>query len=122
MPEGTPNWREIYLAYVAVAWGKLALYGGVLATGASYLLERFDGKSGRTVGLKLLAFVLAFCIAGIADAAWRIQFAGVARRRYRRAGRVVDDGMRRLMRLSRLNYGTLLLQVAAAALVAWRVH
>jgi hypothetical protein len=35
---------------------------------------------------------------------------------------VADDGTRRLIRLSRLNDGTLLLQFAAALLFAWRIH
>jgi hypothetical protein len=95
------------------------LPGGVAA---AYLLNKLDGKQGNSIGVRFLVFVGAFCLAGAADAAWRVQFVGVARRRYVRAGDVLDNGMLRLMRISRLNDGTLLLQLGAAAFFAWHIH
>ncbi|MGH3002336.1 MAG: hypothetical protein ACRDM1_06705 [Gaiellaceae bacterium] len=69
-----------------------------------------------------LPIVIGFCITGVADMVWRGFLVGAARRRYDAANRRVDDDTRRLMRMARLNDGTLALQVIGAIVGSWWWH
>jgi hypothetical protein len=118
--DGTPDQREIYLGFVVVVWGQLVAVSGVAGVALAYVLYRLEGDVGKQIAVALVIFVAVFCLAGMADAVWRIQLVGVARRRSERTGGTIDDLGRRLIRISMVNDGTLLLQLAAGAFFAWR--
>jgi hypothetical protein len=119
LPEGTPSERYFYLLALGIAWGKLYVFGAIFLSGIAFLFHLVSGGHGTAIWVLLLVFISAFCITGMVDVAWRIQLVGSARRRWKRAGFVVDDRTLRLMRLSRINDGTLVLQITAGAVAAW---
>ncbi len=122
LPAGTPSERQFYLLALGIAWGKLYVAGAVLLSVIAFLVHVIRGGHGTTVWVAALVFISAFCITGMVDVAWRIQLVGAARRRWRRAGRISDDRTRRLMRISRINNRTLVLQLAAGLLATWWIR
>jgi hypothetical protein len=119
-PDGGPEERYAYLYGLAWAWIFPAPVVGVLGAGIGYVEHWLNGNTHTNQIIAITSFAFGFCIAGCIDAGWRFCLVQTARRRYRRAGRILDDQSRRLVKLSRLNDRTLLLQLAAGALLAWR--
>lgn len=116
-PDGSPIQREIFLGYLAAAWGKLTVASGLCAIVFGSFLDRVAGSAGQHVGLALFLFVSVFCLTGFVDAGWRIQLVGIARRRYERSGSPDRLGQR-LMTISTVNDWTLLLQLVAGLVAA----
>ena len=119
--EGTPSERQFYLLALGITWGKLYVLGAILLSGVAFFVHLVHGGNETTIWVALLVFVSAFCITGMVDVAWRIQLVAAAGRRWKRGGRVNDERTSRLMRLSRINDRTLLLQLAAGLLASWWV-
>ncbi len=69
-------------------------------------------------GARVFAFSFAFCVAGGLDALWRLWLVWAARKRWRRAGRIVDRRVSHLMHYAALNDNTILLQLAVALFFA----
>jgi hypothetical protein len=117
LPESNPEDLNAYLLSLVVTWGMLASALGLACVGLAYLLDMLAGHRGRAIGSVTLAFVLAFCISGAIDAAWRYWVVETVCRRNDVQGEL-DDQTTRLLRLARLNSATLILQLAAATIVA----
>jgi hypothetical protein len=118
----SPEARYAYLYGLVLVWYLLSPVLAVLSLGPEYVADRLGGNqgTGATIGIAIADFGFGFCMAGGIDATWRFWLVQAARRRYRRVGNVLDGVSRRLMGLSQLNDGTLVIQLAAGALVAWR--
>ena len=99
-----------------------SVYYTLILSVIAFLFTVVSGDHGTGVWVSLLVFVAAFCLTGMGDVVWRSLLVRAAVNRWKRAGRVADDRTHHLLRLSRVNDGTLLLQFAVAALVTWRVH
>jgi hypothetical protein len=105
-------WIVVYPAF-AFAWL------GFWAT-----LRAFDLISHDSL-IPVFAFGSAFCITGACDGLWRLILVMSARNNYRRAGKQLDATSGRLLRIARLNDGTILIQtiaglVAALYVCSWR--
>jgi hypothetical protein len=116
-----PEDRCIYLTYLGLCWGKAALICAAVVFSIGYLIARVDKPIGDGFTQVTVVFTTTFCITGGVDAIWRLELASSARRRYRRANSVVDKSCRRLMRIARLNNATILIQLAVASILAWRL-
>jgi hypothetical protein len=88
--------------------------------GLAYVGSALGGRLGRDIGIVAGVGITFFCIAGAADATWRSLLVYVARRRYKRQG-TLDLRAARAMKLARLEYPTLVVQMIvgiAAAILA----
>lgn len=118
LPDASPSNVKGYVEAVCWLWIILASVCGVLTGGLTWLLDTVDGNQGNTIAVTIGTFLVAFCSVGAIDALWRYYFARAARRRYYQVLHV-DDGVRQLIRIARLNDATIILQLAGAALIAW---
>jgi hypothetical protein len=117
-PDPNPFYLEAFLVNVAVYWMALTIPFGLLMVACAYVGNRFWGLEGNAIGLAIGVFAPTFCIAGAFDAVWRLYFAKAARRRFTAAGENLDAGVRRYLRIARVNDATLLLQFVGATLVS----
>jgi hypothetical protein len=118
-PESSADELYYFYEFLATVWVLASMGIGLVCVGIAYLLARFDGGEGQSLGLAIFLFVVCFCLAGACDAAWRFYVLSAVRRYYRPANRYLDSS-HRLVRLVRRNDTTLLLQIAAGAFFAWR--
>lgn len=114
----SPITLNFYFTMLLVGWTNLAFPVVLLMICFSLAGQEVDGSAGRLFGLGVGLFPVVFCLLGGADVFWRRMLTKAAQARYEAANYRLDQPTRRLLRLSRLNDGTLVWQVALSMVVA----
>jgi hypothetical protein len=118
LPDPDPLYFAIYTRSVLNGWEALMLPSTLLMIGLAYVGDRIGGREGSTIGLALGLLPTGACLVGIFDAAWRHRYAKNASRLFIEAGDVVDDRVRRLIRIARTRDATIVLQVLGGVIAA----
>jgi hypothetical protein len=119
LPEPDPIDLSAFLYSLSQSWLILLFPSLLVMLAASVIGGEVDGQTGRLIGVAIGVFVPVGSFVGGADAAWRWRVAEAACSRYMAAGRMSDATVRRLIRIARMNTGTLLLQIAIAAIATY---
>lgn len=115
-PEPQAVW--FYLDTARVGWRAMLFYSLLFMGVATYVGEKIAGYAGSRIGLGIGALPAAASLVGEFDLLWRLVVLRSARRRFRAAGGAVDEPTRRLLRIARVNDGTLLLQIVVGLATA----